>query len=39
MSTATLAGLLLIVMPVAFNVAFGMLPLIPTFCAALPTRF
>jgi len=25
MSTATLAGLLLIVMPVAFNVAFGML--------------
>ncbi len=25
MSTATLAGLLLIVMPVAFNVVFGML--------------
>ena len=25
MSTATFAGLLLIVMPVAFNVAFGML--------------
>jgi hypothetical protein len=41
MSTATLAGLLLIVMPAAFNVAFGMLAArstTPTFCAALRTR-
>jgi hypothetical protein len=41
MSTATFAGLLLIVMPVAFNVAVGMLAArfdYPTFCAALRTR-